>query len=67
MLEIKFNTINRLKYRNHRGEVAVRDIVPTHMWFGSNEWHTEEQWIVEAYDRDKKEYRSFSLEGFRIS
>lgn len=51
----------RIKYRNWRGEVATRCIKPIKMFFGSNEWHPEEQWLMEAMDLDKVEVRVFAM------
>lgn len=51
----------RFGYTNWRGEYAERNAVPLRVYFGSTEWHPEPQWLMEAYDRDKKEKRVFAL------
>lgn len=48
-------------YTNHRGERGVRRITPNHCRFGATEWHPEAQWLLEAYDHDRGERRSFAL------
>jgi hypothetical protein len=48
-------------YRNYRGEVAIRRIVPTRVWFGPTEWHPEPQWLLDAIDLDKDAERSFAM------
>lgn len=48
-------------YTNHRGETAVRRIKPLRLWFGATEWHTKEQWLLDAEDLDKKEPRTFAM------
>jgi predicted DNA-binding transcriptional regulator YafY len=48
-------------YRNHRGELATRRILPQRMWFGSTKWHPEPQWLLDAHDLDKGVLRSFAL------
>jgi len=53
-----------LKYRNHRGECGWRVITPKRLWFGSTEWHPEPQWLLTAYDHDKKADRDFALRDF---
>jgi len=50
-----------IRYRNHRGEVALRRIEPRNIWFGSTEWHPREQWLLNAYDHDKQAERDFAL------
>jgi predicted DNA-binding transcriptional regulator YafY len=51
----------RIRYRNYRGETAVRHIRPRHIWFGSTSWHPQPQWLMEAIDLDKDAERSFAL------
>jgi hypothetical protein len=55
-----------IDYANWRGERAMRRIVPTGaMFFGSNEWHKEPQWLIEALDVEKNAFRHFALSGIR--
>ena len=51
----------RINYTNWRGETANRTIVPIEVWFGSTEWHTEEQWLLKALDIAKNTERDFAL------
>lgn len=48
-------------YRNHRGELATRHVHPIMVWFGSTEWHKEPQWLLKAYDLERKADRDFAL------
>ncbi len=50
-----------IRYRNHRGEVADRRVVPSRLWFGSTSWHPESQWLLEAIDLDKGAVRDFAM------
>lgn len=50
-----------VRYTNYRGETSVRDIVPLGIRFGSNQWHTERQWLLRAFDMDKCEEREFAM------
>jgi predicted DNA-binding transcriptional regulator YafY len=50
-----------IRYRNYRGETAVRRIQPRHIWFGATSWHPEPQWLMDALDLDKGAERSFAL------
>jgi len=54
-----------LVYKNWRDETSVRTIEPHRLFFGSNEWHKEPQWLIEAFDCEKKAMRVFALAGFR--
>lgn len=48
-------------YTNWRGETAERHIIPIRIWFGSTQWHKEEQWLLNAEDLDKKQHRDFAI------
>ena len=50
-----------IDYTNYRGERGIRRIVPQQIEFGSNEWHPEPQWLLKAWDCEKKAERLFSL------
>ena len=54
----------RITYRNWRGEVSERNIVPQSVWFGATEWHPEPQWLLSALDLDKGAVRDFALADF---
>jgi predicted DNA-binding transcriptional regulator YafY len=47
--------ILKIKYRNRRGEISVREIEPIGITFYGNEWHTV------AYCWKRKEYRDFII------
>ena len=51
----------RFTYTNYRGEVAERRIHPQRIYFGNTPWHPDTQWLMEAYDLDRKEMRDFAL------
>jgi hypothetical protein len=36
------------------------------LWFGTSEWHPEEQWFLQAFDMDKREERDFALRDCRF-
>lgn len=48
-------------YRNWRGEIGERRAIPIGVWFSSTEWHPEPQWLLRAYDCDKRETRDFAM------
>jgi predicted DNA-binding transcriptional regulator YafY len=50
-----------IRYTNYRGETAIRRIIPREVRFISTEWHPEPQWVLEAYDLDRKAERSFAI------
>lgn len=53
----------RVLYTNWRGEKRWRRIIPQRMYFGSTEWHPEHQWLLDVLDLEKKEFRTFAMEG----
>lgn len=54
-----------IDYVNWRGERALRRIVPLELWFGSSEYHPDEQWLLKAWDEDKNAERDFALSGIK--
>lgn len=49
-----------VEYTNYRGETSRRTIKPLRMWWGNTEYHTENQWMLTAYDCEKKVERDFA-------
>lgn len=49
------------KYRNYKGIISVRTVIPREIIFSSNEYHKKEQWMILAYDIDKQADRTFTL------
>lgn len=52
-------------YTNYKGITSVRDILPIKILFGSNEWHKEDQWLMEAVDIEKNAPRTFAMKDIR--
>lgn len=50
-------------YKNWKGEVGTRLIRPKQLWFGTNAWHHEPQWLLDAVDLDKGAERTFAMAG----
>lgn len=53
----------KIKYTNYRGETRDRVINPDHIWFGSTEWHPEDQWLMSCWDVEKGAARTLALRG----
>jgi predicted DNA-binding transcriptional regulator YafY len=51
----------RFTYRNYKGEVSERHVLPAGIHFGETEWHPEPQWLLMAFDLDKQGRRDFAL------
>ena len=51
----------KILYTNWKGKTSYRNIIPKSIEFKSTEWHKEEQWILNAFDIDKKADRGFAL------
>ncbi len=57
--------IVEIVYTNWRGETAKRSIKPLEIWFGSTQWHKEEQWLLKAIDIGKNAERDFALKDIK--
>jgi len=51
----------KVVYKNYRGEIGKRRVIPISVYFGSNEYHKEEQWLMKVFDLDKNDYRDYAL------
>lgn len=56
-----FGLINTFFYKNHRGERALRTVIPMTLRWGRTEYYPEDQWLLDAYDMDKNDFRTFAL------
>lgn len=50
-----------IDYTNWRGERSLRTIRPVKMFFGLNEFHPGEQWLLHAIDVEKNADRVFAM------
>lgn len=50
-----------IRYRNHRGETALRRIIPKVIRFSFSQWHPEIQWLLDAVDIDRNADRTFAM------
>ena len=48
-------------YVNYKGEAELRTVKPIRIWFGSTGFHPEAQWLLEAFDLDRRETRDFAM------
>lgn len=55
----------KITYNNHEGVTTIRTIIPRKIWYGSTEWHSEPQWLLEAYDTNKKQSRNFAVRDIK--
>lgn len=51
----------RILYRNYKGETAWRIVTPEIIFYASNQWHPQPQWLMNATDVEKGELRTFAL------
>lgn len=60
---IKSGRVVEIDYTNYRGERSTRRILPINngLRFGSNEYHTIEQWLLPALDVVKGQVREFAM------
>lgn len=61
MIQLHFRVPNKVMYKNWKGVIAERVIMPYRMYFGATEYHPEEQWLLEAHCLDKEELRTFAM------
>ena len=52
-------------YKNYRGEVSKRKIIPEKIWYGTTKWHKKSGWLLDAFDLGKKAERSFAIKDIQ--
>ena len=50
-----------INYTNWKGATADRVVEPVKIWFGTTQWHPNEQWFLTAFDVSKQAEREFAL------
>jgi predicted DNA-binding transcriptional regulator YafY len=55
----------KINYTNYKGVNADRNIIPLFLYRGSNKFHPEKQWLLKAWDIDKKAMRSFAVRDIK--
>lgn len=56
------NVILEFRYRNWKGEYSKRRVKPERIyWSTGNQYHPQPQWLMRAYDFDKREHRDFAM------
>ena len=50
-----------IKYKNYKGKISQRKIIPKQIRYDSTKWHPKSQWLLDAFDIDKMESRSFAI------
>lgn len=52
-----------VRYKNYRGEVAVRTIIPIEgsLFWGQTEYHPHDQWLLKVWDVEKNAERIYAL------
>lgn len=54
-------------YKNYKGKLALRSVTPKRVYWGKNEYHPEEQWLMLAYDWDRAQLRTFAMKDMDCS
>lgn len=62
---IEENKTVTILYTNWKEETSKRTIIPHSIEFTSNQWHTQEQWILKAWDIEKEDYRHFAMKDIK--
>ena len=51
----------KVKYKNWKGEVGIRNIIPQNIYYGNTEFHPEDQWLLDVFDVDKDAQRTYAM------
>lgn len=53
------------QYTNWKGVTRERSAILYRLYWGSNEWHKEPQWLVDGFDTEEKVNRTFAQKDMR--
>lgn len=65
-MNIIFGQQTQFEYINYKGIKSTRNVIPMSLYFGSTEFHPENQWLMVAYDLDKHCERTFALKDIIV-
>ena len=51
----------KVKYKNYQGITSIRTIIPQNIYYGSTDYHKEEQWLLDVWDIDKDAQRTYAM------
>jgi len=51
----------KVKYKNWKGEIGIRNIIPKQIHYGSTNYHKENQWLMDVFDVDKDAQRTYAI------
>lgn len=60
-MEIDTTRSVRIDYTNWQGERRYRFIIPMSIKYKTTEQHIKPEWLLYAYDLEKRDYRYFSI------
>ena len=55
----------KVVYRNYRGEIATRSIVPLEVYWGQTEFHPHDQWLLKVWDVEKDAERIYAFKDIQ--
>jgi predicted DNA-binding transcriptional regulator YafY len=54
-------TTLQFTYVNYKNETGIRKVEPNYIYYGFSIHHPEYQWLLNAYDLEKKDFRDFAV------
>jgi hypothetical protein len=62
---IVLNRAVKVKYKNYRGEVGIRTIIPMEVYWGQTEYHPHDQWLLKVWDVEKNAERIYAFKDIQ--
>ena len=51
----------KVKYKNWKGEIGIRTIIPLKIHYGSSDFHLQNQWLMDIWDCEKDAQRTYAM------
>ena len=58
---VVINNPLKVKYKNWKGEIGTRSIIPARVYYGHTDYHKEDQWLMDVWDVDKGAPRTYAM------
>ncbi len=49
------------EYKNYNNKKAERTVVPIASFYGTTDFYSQKQWLLQCWDCDRQDYRTFAF------
>ena len=57
--------VAKFNYKNYKNIINERVVNPIKLYYGNTKWYPDNQWLLEAYDIEKKDIKIFAMKNIQ--